>query len=68
LFLLPGLGAQGAQASELAPAFDQNGLGAVVSASRAIQYASPDLSVTVARESAKRMRDELNTAVLQKLI
>jgi orotidine-5'-phosphate decarboxylase len=64
LFLLPGLGAQGAQASELAPAFDKQGLGAVVSASRAIQYASSDLSVVASREAAQRLRDELNTAIL----
>jgi orotidine-5'-phosphate decarboxylase len=64
LFLLPGLGVQGAQASELAPAFDRDGLGAVVSASRAIQYASPDLSVVAARIAALRLRDELNAALV----
>jgi orotidine-5'-phosphate decarboxylase len=64
VFLLPGLGAQGAQACELAPAFDQDGLGAVVSASRAIQYASPDLSVVAARAAAQRLRDELNAGLV----
>jgi orotidine-5'-phosphate decarboxylase len=63
LFLLPGLGAQGAKAEALAPAFDEHGLGAVVSASRAIQYASPDLSVNAAREAAQRLRDGLNAAL-----
>jgi orotidine-5'-phosphate decarboxylase len=65
LLLLPGLGAQGAQAATLAPAFDQAGLGAVVSASRAIQYASPDLSVNAARAAAQQLRDELNVAILR---
>ncbi len=58
LLLLPGLGAQGAKAADLAAAFDQNGLGAVASASRAIQYA--DLT---AREAAKGLRDQLNAAL-----
>ena len=44
LFLMPGYGAQGAEAADLAPAFDENGHGAVVSASRSIILAhrSPD--------------------------
>ncbi len=63
LLLLPGLGAQGAKASDLAAAFDQNGLGAIVSASRGIQYASADLSVLVARAAALGFRDELNQAL-----
>ncbi len=33
-FLLPGLGSQGGKASDLAPVFDERGLGALVSASR----------------------------------
>ncbi len=37
--LLPGYGAQGAKASDLAAAFDKNGLGALVSSSRAVLYA-----------------------------
>jgi orotidine-5'-phosphate decarboxylase len=65
LFLLPGLGAQGAQAEHVAPAFDKSGLGAVVSASRAIQYAALDLSVNAAKEAAQRLRDGLNAALRQ---
>ena len=38
-FLVPGYGAQGATASDLAGAFDQNGLGAIVNSSRGIIYA-----------------------------
>jgi len=39
LFLIPGYGAQGGTAEDIAPAFDADGLGAVVSASRSIIYA-----------------------------
>ncbi|HEX2863623.1 MAG TPA: orotidine-5'-phosphate decarboxylase [Deinococcales bacterium] len=62
--LLPGLGAQGASAGELAPAFDARGLGAVASASRAIHYASrgPDFAQAAA-EAARGFRDELNAAI-----
>jgi orotidine-5'-phosphate decarboxylase len=64
LLLLPGLGAQGAKASDLAPAFDNNNLGAIASSSRAIQYASTGSDyATAARDSAKTMRDELETAL-----
>jgi orotidine-5'-phosphate decarboxylase len=64
LLLLPGLGAQGAKASDLAPAFDKNGLGAIASSSRAIQYASAGNNYAIAaRDAAKTMRDELETAL-----
>jgi orotidine-5'-phosphate decarboxylase len=64
LLLLPGLGAQGAKASDLAPAFDTNGLGAIASSSRAIQYASTgDNYAIAARKAAKTMRDELEIAL-----
>jgi orotidine-5'-phosphate decarboxylase len=39
LFLVPGLGAQGGTAADVAGAFDDNGLGAVVNSSRAIIFA-----------------------------
>jgi orotidine-5'-phosphate decarboxylase len=64
LLLLPGLGAQGAKATDLAAAFDQNGLGALASASRAIQYASSGSDYAqAARASALSLRDELNLAL-----
>lgn len=64
LLLLPGLGAQGARASDLAPAFDANGLGAIASSSRAIQYASSVADYAIAaRDAAKTMRDELERAL-----
>ncbi len=58
--LLPGLGAQGAALEHLAPAFLPNGTGAVVSASRGIQYAN-GLNVEAARAAARSFRDALNT-------
>ncbi len=39
LFLIPGFGAQGGQASDLSAAFDQRGHGAIVNSSRAIIFA-----------------------------
>ncbi|WP_291426292.1 orotidine-5'-phosphate decarboxylase [Deinococcus sp.] len=62
LLLLPGLGAQGAAAADLAPAFMPDGTGALASASRAVQYAR-ELDVTASREAAQRLRDELNAAL-----
>jgi orotidine-5'-phosphate decarboxylase len=38
-FLVPGYGSQGGTAADVAPAFDQHGLGAVVNSSRAIIFA-----------------------------
>ncbi|WP_161882636.1 orotidine-5'-phosphate decarboxylase [Deinococcus alpinitundrae] len=62
LLLLPGLGAQGAKAADLAPAFLPGGTGAVVSASRGIQYAA-GLDVMAAASAARAFRDELNAAL-----
>ncbi|MEQ1904458.1 MAG: orotidine-5'-phosphate decarboxylase [Pirellulaceae bacterium] len=39
LFLVPGFGAQGGSAADVAGAFDQHGLGAVVNSSRGINFA-----------------------------
>ena len=64
LILLPGLGAQGAQASDLAPAFDADGLGAMATSSRAIHYASRDVDYALkARDAARGFRDDLNAAL-----
>ncbi|WP_293910793.1 orotidine-5'-phosphate decarboxylase [Deinococcus sp.] len=62
VLLLPGLGAQGARAADLAGAFLPGGVGAVVSASRGIQYAA-GLDVAAARAAAQGFRDELNGAL-----
>jgi len=60
--LLPGLGAQGARPEDLAPAFHPGGVGAVVSASRGIQYAD-GLSVRASALAASGFRDALNSAL-----
>ena len=64
LFLVPGYGAQGAGPDEVAPAFDRQGLGAVVNASRSIIFAhqkAPDSPwKDAARRAALDMRDQLN--------
>jgi orotidine-5'-phosphate decarboxylase len=65
VILLPGLGAQGAKASVLAPAFDVDGLGAVATSSRAIHYASQGADYALkARDVARGFRDELNAALV----
>ena len=60
--LLPGLGAQGAQPGDLAGAFLPGGTGAVVSASRGVQYAR-GLDLEAAVEAARGFRDGLNRAL-----
>ena len=64
-FLVPGYGAQGGGANDVAPAFDANGLGAVINSSRGIMCAYKKGNYTeeqyaeAARTEAIRMRDEL---------
>ena len=64
-FLVPGYGAQGGGAGDVAPGFDSHGLGAVVNSSRAILCAwqkgnRPEAEYAqAAREEALRMREEL---------
>ena len=60
--LLPGLGAQGAKPGDLAGTFFPDGTGAVVSASRGVQYAS-GLDVEAAVQAARGFRDGLNVAL-----
>lgn len=59
-FLLPGYGAQGAAAADVAAAFDSRGLGALITASRSIIYASAaEDYAEQAGLAARQMRDEL---------
>lgn len=64
-FLVPGYGAQGGGAKDVAPAFDKNGLGAIINSSRAIMCAwkkencTPEDYAQAARREAIRMRDEI---------
>lgn len=66
-FLVPGYGAQGATAAELAPAFDKGGLGAIVNASRSIIAAhkkNPGLGpVDAALQEAQHMKAALLAAL-----
>ena len=68
VFLVPGVGAQGAQPSDLTGCFDSRGLGAIVNASRSIIFAyrdrkSPERWKDCAKEAAYSLRDELNSAL-----
>ncbi|MFI3206219.1 MAG: orotidine-5'-phosphate decarboxylase, partial [Clostridia bacterium] len=64
-FLVPGYGAQGGAADDVAPAFDKNGLGAIVNSSRGIMCAwqkekcDEKEYAMAARREAIRMRDEI---------
>lgn len=72
-FLIPGYGAQGGKANDIALGFDSNGLGGIVNASRSLmcayksdrwkeQYAEEEYAKAT-RAEALRMRDELNQAI-----
>lgn len=45
LFLVPGYGSQGGTAKDVAPAFDENGLGAIVNNSRGLAFAYTNAAV-----------------------
>ncbi len=68
-FLIPGYGAQGATAADIAAAFDKNGLGGIVNSSRGIMCAYQKQKcderefAQAARKEAIRMRDEIMTYV-----
>lgn len=65
-FLVPGVGAQGATAEDVAAAFDADGLGAVVNSSRGILYAYADPAAPnwkdSVRDAARTLRDQLRRA------
>lgn len=69
-FLVPGYGAQGGAADDVAPAFDKRGLGAIVNSSRGIMCAwhKEDCDeheyAAVARREAIRMRDAIREAIV----
>lgn len=72
-FLIPGYGAQGGKAEDIALGFDKNGLGGIVNATRSLMCAyKSDLwknefeekdYAKATRAEAIRMRDELNNAI-----
>lgn len=64
LLLVPGYGTQGGRGADVAGAFDAQGLGAVVNASRTLLYPSGGADVAeAARAAATAMRDDLNRAL-----
>ncbi len=68
-FLVPGYGAQGGGAKDVAGAFDQNGLGGIVNSSRAVLTAWKKTGgdgrdfAQAARAEAIRMRDDITSAI-----
>lgn len=68
-FLAPGYGAQGGSAEGVRPAFDANGLGAIVNSSRALMCAWQKEGcgerdyANAARREAIRMRDEITACI-----
>ena len=62
-FLMPGVGAQGGDVALLGPAFDEQGLGALVAASRSVAYAWKDREGMDWREAAAAAARELKDAV-----
>jgi orotidine-5'-phosphate decarboxylase len=65
LFLSPGYGAQGGDASGVRPLLDRRGGGVLVNSSRSILYAYESSSTgykEAAREAARKVRDELHLA------
>lgn len=71
MFLVPGYGAQGGGAQDVAQGFDKDGLGAIVNSSRGIMCAwqkegcAPEDFAGAARREAERMRDEIMGCVGQ---
>lgn len=64
VLLVPGYGAQGGGAEDVAAAFDENGLGAVVSSSRALTYTTQEADFAErAREAAVAMNAAVNGAL-----
>ncbi len=71
--LVPGYGAQGATAKDIAPNFDKKGLGGVVNSSRAILTACRDKKYAnmgfdkAARACAQDMRDDIVQAIREQM-
>ena len=67
IFLLPGYGAQGAEPSALGPAFDANGHGAVVAASRRIILAHRDPANQMWEHDIEQAVKEVNADLAENL-
>jgi orotidine-5'-phosphate decarboxylase len=64
LFLVPGFGAQGGTAAEVAAAFRSDGLGAIVNSSRGILYATPPAITNWEAGIEKATRDTIAALAL----
>ncbi len=72
-FLIPGYGAQGGKAKDIAKGFDENGLGGIINASRSLMCAyksdrwkeqfKEEQYAEATRAEALRMKEELNQAI-----
>ena len=75
-FLIPGYGAQGGKAEDIALGFDENGIGGIVNSSRGLMCAyksdlwkdkyTEEEFAKATRAEAIRMRNELNSAINQR--
>lgn len=64
ILLVPGYGAQGGGAEGVAGAFDKDGLGAVISSSRALSYTTQEADFAErAREAAVAMNRDINSVL-----
>jgi orotidine-5'-phosphate decarboxylase len=64
VFLVPGYGTQGGTADDVVAAFDEEGLGAIVSSSRSLTYFdSPDNTAAQVQRACTLMRDDINQAI-----
>ena len=72
-FLIPGYGAQGGKAEDIALGFDKNGLGGIINASRSLMCAyksetwkdkyTEEQYAEATRAEAIRMKNDLNSAI-----
>ena len=75
-FLIPGYGAQGGKAEDIALGFDERGLGGIVNATRSLMGAyqseiwkdkfTEEQYAEATRQEAIRMRNELNQAKMKR--
>jgi orotidine-5'-phosphate decarboxylase len=64
IFLVPGYGSQGATADDVVGAFDEDGLGAIINASRSLTYLTQETNYTAeSRAAVLTMRDSINEAL-----
>jgi len=71
VFLVPGYGAQGGSAADIAPCFNRDGYGALVHSSRAVIFAfqksgKEERFGAAAREAALQMKKEISAALREK--